>query len=501
MFIILSFSYLINFFTEQRKRPNLYETDEDEIPIKTPKNENSQSSLEKKILELYSEDENSDTDTHRITSPMSDNNISNNDDESVDIEYLRSLDYDELSESQKKFFSQEELEEMEKDYQKKLIASLPVYYAGISGCRSVEEYKTLNRIQEGTFGVVFRAQCKRTDEIVAMKKLKMDKEKDGFPITSIREINMLLKCGSHPNIVNVKEIVVGDNMDSIYMVMEYVEHDMKSLLDYLAQRNKHFTISQVKCLMKQLLAGLEHLHSEWILHRDLKTSNLLMNHRGILKIGDFGLAREYGDPLERYTSIVVTLWYRSPELLLGVKYYSTAIDMWSTGCIFAEFLTLKPLFPGRGEPEQITKIYDILGTPTEKMWPGYSNLPLVKKWSLPNRSYNQLKSKIGDKSLTEKGYKLLNKFLTYDPEKRITAEEALKHEWFDEAPYAVTSDCMPTWPAKSELSRVPKESHKKPPNVKISRTSEELALLKGLNVNPNNVKSSGFSLRFDAPKF
>uniref|UniRef100_A0A0N5A2B3 cyclin-dependent kinase n=1 Tax=Parastrongyloides trichosuri TaxID=131310 RepID=A0A0N5A2B3_PARTI len=494
----------MNSSCDSRKRQTLYESDEDEVPMKAAKNdEDNLRTLESKMLELYSEDDASDVEMSHIPSPTMDDYSSYNDGgECMNLDYLRTLDFDELTDVQKKLFSQEELEEMEENYQKKLIASLPTYYAGISGCRSVNEYKSLNRIQEGTFGVVFRAQCKRTDEIVAMKKLKMDKEKDGFPITSIREINMLLKCGSHPNIVSVKEIVVGDNMDSIYMVMEYVEHDMKSLLDYLSQRNKNFTISQVKCLMKQLLSGIEHLHSEWILHRDLKTSNLLMNHRGILKIGDFGLAREYGDPLKRYTSIVVTLWYRSPELLLESKYYSTPIDMWSAGCIFAEFLTLKPLFPGRGELEQIRRIYEDLGTPTEKMWPGYSSLPLVERCTLPNHPYNKLRSRIGGKVLTDKGYKLLNRFLTYDPLKRITAEEALKHEWFDETPYAVFPGDMPTWPAKSELSRVPKESKKKDArSIKTNRTSEELALLKGLNVNPNNVKSSGFALRFDAPKF
>jgi cell division cycle 2-like protein len=174
----------------------------------------------------------------------------------------------------------------------------------------------------------------------------MEKEKEGFPITSLREINMLLKAGDHENVVRVRvcslascplnemfqEIVVGSNMDKIYLVMDYVEHDMKSLMESLREpfltgalhvviKSEHCTIfiGQVKTLLHQLLSGVHHLHDNWILHRDLKTSNLLLSHRGILKIGDFGLAREYDSPLKPYTPIVVTLWYRAPELLLGVK--------------------------------------------------------------------------------------------------------------------------------------------------------------------------------------
>lgn len=235
---------------------------------------------------------------------------------------------------------------------------LPDYYPGLQGCRSVEEFKCLNRIAEGTYGIVFRAQDKRTNEIVALKRLKMEKEKDGFPITSLREINTLLK-GQHPNIVTVREIVVGSNMDKIFIVMDYVEHDFKTLMETMQSRKQVFLPAEVKCLTKQLLQAVAHLHDNWILHRDLKTSNLLLSHKGVLKVGDFGLAREYGSPLKPYTPVVVTLWYRAPELLLNCKEYSTAIDMWSVGCIFAEFLSMAPLFPGQSEVDQLNKIFKV----------------------------------------------------------------------------------------------------------------------------------------------
>ena len=176
----------------------------------------------------------------------------------------------------------------------------------LQGCRSVDEFERLNKIDEGTYGVVYRAKDKKTGEVVALKKVKMEKEREGFPMTSLREINILLSF-HNPSIVDVKEVVVGSNLDSIFMVMEYMEHDLKALMETMKQP---FSQSEVKCLMLQLLEGIKYLHDNWVLHRDLKTSNLLLNNRGELKICDFGLARQYGSPLKPYTHLVVTLWYR-----------------------------------------------------------------------------------------------------------------------------------------------------------------------------------------------
>ncbi|MBA0798668.1 hypothetical protein Gohar_009235 [Gossypium harknessii] len=176
----------------------------------------------------------------------------------------------------------------------------------LQGCRNVDEFERLNKIDEGTYGVVYRAKDKKTGEIVALKKVKMEKEREGFPLTSLREINILLSF-HHPSIVDVKEVVVGSNLDSIFMVMEYMEHDLKGLMETMKQP---FSQSEVKCLMLQLLEGVKYLHDNWVLHRDLKTSNLLLNNQGELKICDFGLARQYGSPLKPYTHLVVTLWYR-----------------------------------------------------------------------------------------------------------------------------------------------------------------------------------------------
>ncbi|XP_059572667.1 cyclin-dependent kinase 11B isoform X4 [Alligator mississippiensis] len=374
---------------------------------------------------------------------------------------------------------------------------LPKYLPALQGCRSVEEFQCLNRIEEGTYGVVYRAKDKKTDEIVALKRLKMEKEKEGFPITSLREINTILKA-QHPNIVTVREIVVGSNMDKIYIVMNYVEHDLKSLMETMKQP---FLPGEVKTLMIQLLRGVKHLHDNWILHRDLKTSNLLLSHSGILKVGDFGLAREYGSPLKPYTPVVVTLWYRAPELLLGAKEYSTAIDMWSVGCIFGELLTQKPLFPGKSEIDQINKVFKELGTPSEKIWPGYNELPAVKKMTFTEYPFNNLRKRFGA-LLSDQGFDLMNKFLTYYPGKRITAEDGLKHEYFRETPLPIEPAMFPTWPAKSEQQRVKRGTSPRPPEggLGYSQLGDDDLKDTGFHLTTTNQGASaagpGFSLKF-----
>lgn len=323
----------------------------------------------------------------------------------------------------------------------------------LQSCRDVFEYERLNKINEGTYGVVFRARDKQTGETVALKKVKMGIERDGFPLSALREMNILLSL-HHPSIVNVKEVVMGD-LDSVFMVMEYMEHDLKGLIEVMKQP---FSISEAKCLMFQLLEGVGYLHDNWVLHRDLKSSNILMNNRGELKICDFGMSRQYGSPLKPYTSLVVTMWYRAPELLLGTKQYSTAIDMWSVGCIMAELLSKEPLFKGKSEVDQLDKIFRTLGTPNETIWPGVSKLP-GSKANFVKQPYNLLRKKFpaasftGSPVLSESGFDLLSKLLTYDPEKRITAEEALNHDWFREVPLPKSKDFMPTFPAQNEQNR------------------------------------------------
>ena len=232
------------------------------------------------------------------------------------------------------------------------------------------------------YGIVFRARDKITNEIYAIKKVKMQKElKEGFPITTIREINLLLGV-EHNNIVQIREILSGNSVEKVYVVMEYMEHELKQLLD---NQKHNFGWAEVKCLLKQLLQGLEYLHSMNIVHRDLKPSNILYNNQGVLKICDFGLSRKF-NPHKPLTPVVVTLWYRAPELLLGQERYTKAVDIWSVGCIFAEMLLREAFLPGKNETEQLDLIFRTFGTPNDSQWSGWKSLPVARQVNFPNYS-------------------------------------------------------------------------------------------------------------------
>lgn len=175
-------------------------------------------------------------------------------------------------------------------------------------CRHVDQFEKLNRIDEGTYGVVYRARDTETGQIMALKRLKvLSDEQNGFPVTSLREISSLLEL-EHQNIVNLREIVVSDAQDGIFMVMDFMEHDLKGLMEHAMPHP--FLQSEVKTILRQVLEGVSYLHDHWLIHRDLKTSNLLMNNEGQVKIADFGLARPFGEPQPPMTPLVVTLWYR-----------------------------------------------------------------------------------------------------------------------------------------------------------------------------------------------
>lgn len=242
-------------------------------------------------------------------------------------------------------------------------------------CRPVSSYQKLNRIGEGTYGMVYRALDRKTNVIVALKRIILHNEnKDGFPLTSIREITTLRRI-NHVNCVRLLDVAVGRKRDGVFLVFEYCEHDIASLIDHVRHP---FPESEVKCLLLQLLSAVQYLHERWIIHRDIKLSNLLYNNRGEMKLADFGLARTYSAPLDPMTPTVVTLWYRAPEILLGCEKYSTAIDIWALGCIFGELITYTPIFPGNTELDQIQKIFKVLGDPNPRIWPAITSMKLIK---------------------------------------------------------------------------------------------------------------------------
>lgn len=214
--------------------------------------------------------------------------------------------------------------------------------------RSVEAYEKIEQVGEGTYGEVFMARSRDDSSLVALKKVKLEGEREGFPITAIREIK-ILKSLNHDNVINMKEIVTSKNKSSIYMVFEYMDHDLTGLA---GREGIKFSIPQIKCYMQQLLTGLNYCHLNNILHRDIKGANLLIDNNGVLKLADFGLARSCALENSRaLTNRVITLWYRPPELLLGTQAYGPAVDTWSAGCIFAELLLGKPILQVRVSPD------------------------------------------------------------------------------------------------------------------------------------------------------
>ncbi|XP_050620317.1 cyclin-dependent kinase 3 isoform X2 [Macaca thibetana thibetana] len=282
---------------------------------------------------------------------------------------------------------------------------------------AMDVFQKVEKIGEGTYGVVYKAKNRETGQLVALKKIRLDLEMEGVPSTAIREIS-LLKELKHPNIVQLLDVV--HNERKLYLVFEFLSQDLKKYMDSTPD-------SELPLHLIKLLQGVSFCHSHRVIHRDLKPQNLLINELGAIKLADFGLARAFGVPLRTYTHEVVTLWYRAPEILLGSKFYTTAVDIWSIGCIFAEMVTRKALFPGDSEIDQLFRIFRMLGTPSEATWPGVTQLPDYKgnfpKWT---------RKGLGEivPSLEPEGRDLLMQLLQYDPSRRITAKTALAHPYF-----------------------------------------------------------------------
>lgn len=335
------------------------------------------------------------------------------------------------------------------------------------GCSSIKRYEIMDKLGEGTFGEVHKARDRENGAMVALKKILMQHEKEGFPITALREIK-IMKILSHKNVLTLKEMAVEREKDPykpnkvkliIYMVTPYMDHDLSGLLE---NPNVKFTEPQIKCYMLQLLEGTKYLHENHILHRDMKAANLLIDNRGILQIADFGLARKYDEPPpvpgggggvanRDYTQCVVTRWYRPPELLLGERKYTTAIDLWGVGCVFAEMYKGKPILPGQSDLDQAHRIFKLCGSPNERNMPGWGSLPGcdgVRNFGPYPRSMEHQFSDMGSA-----GVSLLTELLTLDPRKRINAIDGLKHEYFTALPLPAKPSEIPKFEESHELDR------------------------------------------------
>ncbi|KAM7202756.1 hypothetical protein V8F20_004270 [Naviculisporaceae sp. PSN 640] len=311
----------------------------------------------------------------------------------------------------------------------KRLKERPVLEPDMARSKSVYFRKPGNEsvIGSGTYGKVFKGVNVYTKNLVALKRIRMEGERDGFPVTAVREIKLLRSLG-HKNIVKLQEVMVETN--ECFMVFEYLSHDLTGLLNH-----PNFTLnpSHKKDLAKQLFEGLDYLHTRGVLHRDIKAANILVSNEGVLKLADFGLARFYAKHHKQdYTNRVITIWYRSPELLLGETQYGPAVDIWSAACVLVEIFTKRAIFPGDGsEINQLEKIHSVLGTPNRVDWPNLVEMPwfelLRPMYKRPNLFEEKYKGQV-----TPAAFELLASMFQYDPDKRPTASEVLNHRYFTE---------------------------------------------------------------------
>ncbi|KAN0065328.1 TFIIH complex serine/threonine-protein kinase subunit kin28 [Thecaphora frezii] len=303
-------------------------------------------------------------------------------------------------------------------------------------------YAKIEKVGEGTYASVFLAKNTKSGLKVAIKKIKIVNNANGMDVTAIREVKFLKEL-QHPNVIQMIDVFSsGSATPSLNLVLEFLDTNLEALIK---DRALIFTSADVKSWMAMLCRGLEYCHRNWVLHRDLKPNNLLISPEGELKIADFGLAREFGDPGARMTSQVITLWYRPPELLLGARAYSAAVDMWSVGCIFAELMLRTPYLPGESDLEQLTTIFRALGTPTDKDWPNHKTLPnFVQFEQFPRQPLGDLFSAASAEALD-----FLQKCLLYDPLKRLTAHQSLHHAYFRTSPVPTPFRLLPRQPTKA----------------------------------------------------
>mmetsp|Transcript_12140 Transcript_12140/g.30738 ORF Transcript_12140/g.30738 Transcript_12140/m.30738 type:complete len:302 (-) Transcript_12140:63-968(-) len=285
-------------------------------------------------------------------------------------------------------------------------------------------YERIGKVGEGTYGVVYKAVNRKTNQTVALKKIRLEEEDEGVPSHALREVAILKEVSRHPNIVSLQDVVLSKRL---YLVFEYLDQDLGR---YINAARDSLSPMLVKSYLYQTTRAIAWCHSHRILHRDLKPSNLLIDRHGHLKLADFGLARAINLPIREYTHEVITMWYRPPEVLLGSNIYSWPVDIWSIACIFAEMATMKPLFPGDSEIDQLYRIFQVLGTPTRSVWPDVTTFEFYRD-NFPAWKGRGLRSSVLPSHLCDAGLALMEKMLRYEPSTRLSAKAILDDPYFN----------------------------------------------------------------------
>jgi cyclin-dependent kinase 12/13 len=406
-----------------------------------------------------------------------------------------------------------------------------------SGVGSLCNYISYDQVGEGTYGYVFKAVDRRDQQTVALKRLIIHKEQNGFPLCAIRELKFL-KSLNHPNIVKLKDIITSKGCEHLdmkcsqlercskekekektdelekstenqstlsklfghlYLVFEFIEHDLAGLI---CAKHK-FLPKSIKCILKQLLEALAYLDDRKIIHRDIKSANILISNRHHVKLADFGLARSYisSDGREDNLNLsnnVVTMWYKSPELLYGATKYNSSIDIWSVGCVIAELELGRPLFPGRTEIEQLELISQVIGVPSESNFVGISSYPHYSSMNVHIKqkfesspsvfaSFNNGLRSHYQQKMSQPIINLLERILVLDPATRPTANILLKNTYFLTAPLP-PNDPMELDPIvqegvclheyRTKLARRRNEEKKTQENIEILADAAEVRCIK-----------------------
>ncbi|XP_074275061.1 cyclin-dependent kinase D-1-like [Silene latifolia] len=319
-----------------------------------------------------------------------------------------------------------------------------------------DRYLKREVLGEGTYGIVYKAIDIQTNQTVAIKKIRLGKQKEGVNFTALREIK-LLKELKDPNVIEL--IDAFPHKENLHLVFEYMESDLEAVI---RDRNIVLSPADTKSYLQMTLKALAFCHKKWVLHRDMKPNNLLLAADGQLKLGDFGLARIFGSPDRRFTHQVFARWYRAPELLFGSKQYGPAVDIWGAACVFAELLLRRPFLQGSSDIDQLGKIFAAFGTAKPEQWPDMIYLPDYVEYqhvtAPPLRSLFPMAS---DDALD-----LLSKMFAYDPKARITAQQALEHRYFTSPPAATNPASLPRPPKKGDSnSKVPDFATNEGPTV------------------------------------